>query len=298
MRLVVIGGPSGQVAGALAALDRPDFRVTALGRPLANLGEPESLAAALVANPSDAVVCVGAFTAVDLAESQPREAFRINAEGPGALAALCAARGIPLIHLSTDYVFDGAKHGPYVETDAPSPTGVYGRSKLAGERAVAAAGGAHVIVRTAWVYAATGKNFVRTMLRLARTRERVGVVNDQSGCPTYAAHIADAVARIATTLAAAPDAAHCGVFHLVGDGVCSWRDFAEAIFAGARARGGPSAAVDAITTAQYPTPARRPANSALACDKLARGYGISLPSWRAGLDQCLDLIAADDWRLD
>jgi|CXWL01.1.fsa_nt_gi dTDP-4-dehydrorhamnose reductase len=299
MRLLVIGGPNGQVAGALRALDRPDFCVTALGRPQADLSKPETLANALAVTMPDVVVCAGAFTAVDLAESQPENAHRINAEGAGALAALCAGRGVPLIHLSTDYVFDGAKETPYAETDAPDPTGAYGRSKLAGERAVAAAGGAYVIVRTAWVYAATGKNFVRTMLRLAKTHERIGVVDDQRGCPSYAGHIAEAVARIAQGLVQQPgDAAGYGVFHVTGAGICTWRGFAEAIFEGARARGGPHAAVEPLTTAQYPTPAHRPANSALACDKLAGVYGVRLPPWRAGLEQCLDLIAADGWRVE
>lgn len=297
MRLLVIGGVDGQVGRALSLLPPDGDEIVVRGAPEADLTQPETLAAQIDAMKPDAVACVGAYTAVDQAESDEARAFAINAEGPGALARFCAARGLPLIHVSTDYVFDGAKAGAWMESDEPAPINVYGSSKLEGERLIAAAGGRHVILRTSWVFADRGKNFVRTMLRLAATQDRLSVVDDQTGSPTYAPFIAQAVLDVARRMACDP-AAPSGVFHMTGAGTTSWRGFALAIFEGARGRGGPFAEVEAIATIDYPTPARRPLNSVLNSDRLARDYGVRLPHWREGLAQCLDAIARDGWPTD
>ncbi|MDZ4775709.1 MAG: dTDP-4-dehydrorhamnose reductase [Alphaproteobacteria bacterium] len=294
MTVLVIGGVGGMLAGALAAL--PD--VIAAGRPVADLADEGTLAATLDRHAPRAVICAGAFTDVDGAETAEVEAMHINADGPGALARLCATRGTPLVHVSTDYVFDGSKVAPWVETDFVAPLNAYGRSKLAGEAAVAAAGGRHAIVRASWVHAAHGKNFVRTMLRAARARTALRVVDDQHGAPTYAPHLAAALLKIADTLSSSTDDAHVGVFHAPPAGACTWRRFAEAIFEGSQARRGPYATVEPIATAEYPTPARRPANSVLDGAKLQGVYGIALPHWREGLDACLDALAADGWKVD
>jgi dTDP-4-dehydrorhamnose reductase len=238
------------------------------------------------------IVNAAAHTAVDQAEAEPELAERINGAGAGAIAAAAARLGVPVIQLSTDYVFDGAKPAPYVESDAVGPVGAYGRSKLAGERAVAAANPDHVILRTAWVYAPQGKNFVRTMLRLAASRPELSVVADQHGCPSYAPDIADAVIAVARRLRSEPDnPALRGVFHLSGTGHTDWASFAAAIFAASAHRGGPSAKVRRIATMDYPTPAKRPANSRLDCGKLKAAYGIAMPPWRDALARCMDELA-------
>lgn len=295
MRLLVTGR-DGQVARAVAergAVARID--VVALGRPTLDLLAPGGIADAIADARPDVVVNAAAYTAVDNAESEPDLAGRVNGEGAGAVALAAAQLGVPVLQLSTDYVFDGAANRPYREEDPTGPLGAYGRSKLDGERRVAAANPRHVILRTAWVYAPFGSNFVRTMLRLATTRDRVGVVADQRGCPTAALDIADAILAVATRIVAdgGLTPSLLGVFHMSGQGEASWADVAEAIFARAALRGGPSAAVDRITTAHYPTPARRPANSRLDGAKLAQAYGIVLPPWRVSLDACVDRLLAD-----
>ena len=297
MKILVVGGVDGQVASALAAIREPGLEIVVCGPPETDLTKPATLYAALTAVSPDVVICTGAYTAVDLAESNSELAQKINGEGPAILARACATAGIPIIHLSTDYVFSGDKASPYVETDATGPSGVYGRTKLSGEQGVIAAGGRHVILRISWVYDAHGKNFVRTMLRLAKTREEIGVVDDQHGRPTYAPDVADAlvaVARHLETDACSPS----GVFHMTGQGeVCTWRTFAETIFALSAEQGGPVARVKAISTAEYPTPASRPANSALDCARLASVYGVSLPPWRESVARCVKVIAAEGWHL-
>ena len=310
---IAVTGREGQVAQALAAVGSEEgVEVILVGRPDLDLAAPTSIFPALHAAKPDIVVSAAAYTAVDKAESEPDLAFAVNAAGAGAVAAAAARLGVPVIHLSTDYVFDGTGARPYREDDPTGPLGVYGRSKLDGERAVAAANPRHVILRTAWVYAPFGNNFVRTMLRLAGTREDVGVVADQRGCPTGALDIARAVIAVAKTLAAEPadatvaaeealsglafagsvlppDAAQdCfGVFHLTGQGEAVWADVAEAVFARSAALGGPTARVKRIATADYPTPAQRPANSRLDGGKLSRVYGITLPDWRVSVDDCV-----------
>lgn len=287
MRLLVVGS-RGQMARALAKHEG----VVALGRPTLDLERPETLAAALDAQAPDAVAIVGAYTAVDRAESEPDVAMRINAECPGAFAAACAERGVPVLYVSSDYVFDGEKSSAYIETDAVNPQTAYGRSKAEGERRVRAAQPHSAMVRTSWVFDAYGANFVRTMLRMAATRERIGVVHDQVGAPSYARHVAEGLVHVTRRLVEAPE--YAGVYHMTGAGRCSWAEFAEAIFAGAAVRGGPHAHVDRIATADFPTPARRPANSVLDCSKIAR-IGVALPHWQSGLDACLDEIAANGW---
>ncbi|TDK30000.1 dTDP-4-dehydrorhamnose reductase [Luteimonas terrae] len=235
------------------------------------------------------VVNAAAYTAVDQAESDADAAHAANASTPGAIARWCAANGVPLVHYSTDYVFDGAGTRPYRPEDPTAPLGVYGASKLAGEDAIRAAGGRHLIFRTAWVYAAHGQNFLRTMLRVGAERDVLRVVADQIGTPTPAALIADVTARV---LQQGTDAS--GTWHLTAAGETSWHGFAQAIFDDAVARGLISRAptVEAITTADYPTPAKRPAYSRLDTDSLQRDFGIELPQWRDALGDVLDTLAA------
>lgn len=269
-------------------------RVTALGRGDFDLADPASARAAVLGIRPTEVVNAAAYTAVDRAESEPAAAMALNATGPEAAAAAAAEIGAPFIHFSTDYVFDGSKGAPYVESDAPSPLGVYGASKLAGERAVAAANPSHVIIRTAWVCSPTGSNFLRTMLRLAGDRDELGVVDDQRGQPTFAADLAAAALRVIQRLEDAPPPGAYGVFHLAGAGETTWCGFARAIMEGSAARGGPSAHIRPITTADYPTPVRRPADSRLNCEHIQAVYGISPRPWRDALDACLDQISCID----
>jgi len=294
MKLVVTG-VSGQVAQSLADRAPPGVTVIALGRPAIDLADPAGIAPALARLDADVVVNAAAYTAVDKAESDRDAAFAVNATGAGAVAGAAQALGLPLIHLSTDYVFDGAKAGAYVETDQPCPTGVYGASKLAGEAAVLAAHPGAVIARTAWVYSAFGANFVKTMLRLAASRDELGVVADQIGNPTSAGDIADGLLQIAANLLARRgDRALAGVFHMTGHGEATWADLAEAVFAASAARGGPAALVRRITTAEYPTPARRPANSRLDCAHLAAVHGVRLPDWRGSVETVVGRLLAPE----
>jgi len=259
--------------------------IVPVGRPALDLvGERDGIIEAIGDGQPDVVVSAAAYTAVDKAESEPDLAFAINERGAGAVARAARMLGVPLVHLSTDYVFDGSKPSPYTEEDEPHPTGVYGASKLAGERAVAAETANSAILRTAWVYSPFGGNFVKTMLRLAGDREEVGVVADQHGNPTSALDIADGVLAVAANLLGSPDPALRGIFHMTAAGDATWADFAEAIFAASAACGGSTARVKRIATADYPTAARRPANSRLDCRKLERSHEISLPNWRSSTE--------------
>ncbi|MGE0742033.1 MAG: dTDP-4-dehydrorhamnose reductase [Hyphomonadaceae bacterium] len=288
MRIAVTGA-RGQVATALQSLKGID--VVAYARPDLDLAIPSTVAPILRAGSPDVIVNAAAYTAVDRAEQEASEAFAINEAGARAVAEAAAGLGVPLIHLSTDYVFDGAKPAPYVETDAPNPQSVYGASKYAGERAVMQAHARAVIVRASWVYAPHGNNFVRTMLRLAGERDAVRVVADQRGMPMAAPDIAEALARVARNLVDAPERGNLhGLFHLGGEGDTTWADFAEATFAGSAARGGPSARVERITTAEFGAPAPRPPNSRLDGAKLEAAHGVRLPHWRTSLDRVLDTI--------
>lgn len=281
-RLLVFGR-TGQVATEIGRLAGPDLAITALGRAEADLADPASCAAAVRGAEADAVINAAAYTAVDRAEQEEGLATIINGAAPGAMAQTAAERGIPFLHVSTDYVFDGAKDGAWTEDDRPAPLGAYGRSKLAGERAVADAGGSHVILRTAWVHAAHGTNFVRTMLRAGAARPRLTVVDDQRGGPTAAADIARTLVAIARALAGGRG--ESGVFHYCGAPATSWYGFAREIFARASWTAPPE--IVPIRTADWPTPAARPANSVLDCTKVRAAYGIGQPDWRASLDRIL-----------
>jgi len=277
---IAVTGTSGQVVSSLVARAGGHVDIVTLGRPGLDLADIASIEPAIRAARPDAVVSAAAYTAVDRAEGERDMAFAVNAAGAGEVARVAHEMLIPLIHLSTDYVFDGSKPAPYVESDPVAPLGVYGQSKLAGEQAVMAAHPGAVIARTAWVYSPYGANFVKTMLRLAQTRDEVGVVADQIGNPTSALDIADAVLDMAEAMATYPNAAPRGIFHMTGSGEGSWADLAEAVFAASAACGGPVAQVRRIATSDYPTPAARPANSRLDCGALAAAYGLRLPDWR------------------
>ena len=282
MKRIVVTGREGQVVRALLerGAENGAFEVMALGRPVLDLSRPEGIDAALRQARPDVIVSAAAYTAVDQAETDVAEAHAVNAEAPGRIAATAAALGVPVVQLSTDYVFDGRKTEPYLETDPTGPASVYGRTKLAGERAVAAATGNHVILRTAWVYSPFGRNFVKTMLRLAESRDRVDVVDDQVGNPTSALDIAAGILSVAASLLDSDAASLRGTFHMTGTGAASWADFATEIFAASARHGGRSAIVGRIPSSAFPTPVRRPANSRLDCGKLERTYGIRLGDWR------------------
>lgn len=275
--MILVFGKTGQVARALAS--RPD--VTALGRREADLTDPGGCVDAITRHAPDAVINAAAYTAVDLAETEGDLAEAINAAAPGAMAQACAAQGIPFVHLSTDYVFDGSANAPWRPGDTPSPINAYGRSKLSGEMAVKRAGGVHAILRTSWVFSDQGRNFVTTMLSLAQSREQLSIVADQIGGPTYATDIADACYKIAQSLQSAPHLA--GTYHFSGAPDVSWAEFAREIFRLA----GCSVTVNEIETSAYPTPARRPLNSRLDCTDLAR-FGLGRPDWKTGLQRVIE----------
>lgn len=288
---IAVTGKQGQVVSALVERGpQAGVGIIAVGRPEMDLTDPASIRRVLSEVKPDAIVSAAAYTAVDKAENEPELAFAVNAEGPAAIAAVAAELDIPVVHISTDYVFPGDKEGIYLETDATGPVSVYGKSKLAGEEAVAVATPNHAILRTAWVYSPFGANFVKTMLRLAETRDVVNIVADQHGTPTSALDIADAVIAIAKRLVSDPDPKLRGVFHLTGQGEATWADFAEAIFAVLQEKKGKAVTVGHVTTDQYPTPAKRPANSRLSTEKLARTYGIVLPHWRQSTQLVLDRL--------
>ena len=290
MRLAVTG-KNGQVVTALQALASAELEIVAIGRPELDLAQPETVLKALREVKPDAVVSAAAYTAVDKAESEPEIAFAVNRDGARAVAQAANELGIPVIHLSTDYVFDGTKDTAYVESDPTGPTSVYGRSKLEGERAVSEATDNYVVLRTAWVYSEYGNNFVKTMLRLGENRDQINVVADQFGCPTSANDIAAAIVAIARKLLDDSSISLRGVFHLSGTRETNWANFAKQIFAFSEENGGKSMIVNDITTAQYPTPARRPANSRLDCSKLEAVYGIRLPNWQTSTRAVVSALA-------
>jgi dTDP-4-dehydrorhamnose reductase len=294
---VLVAGGSGQVARALVdTAPASGVDLVALGRPGLDLTDPASIEAAVRSAAPSIVINAAAYTAVDQAETDEAGAHALNAEGAGLLAAAAARAGAPILHLSTDDVFAGDKPGPYAETDPTGPTGAYGRSKLAGEQAVAEANPRHAIFRTAWVYSPYGKNFARTMLRFAETREELSVVHDQIGNPTSAHDIARGLWQVALQVSADPAALVPGVYHMTASGEASWAEFAEEIFRVSAACGGPVARVRRITTAEYPTPTRRPANSRLDCSKLAREFGIILPQWQPSTQACIEqLVKVKGW---
>ncbi len=290
---ILVAGKSGQLARCLAQeARRRGSTLMNLGRPELDLGQPESVGRVVATHAPQAIVNAAAYTGVDKAETEPALAMAINRDGAGALAASAARLGVPFVHVSTDYVFDGRKAAPYREEDAPSPLGAYGHSKLAGEAEVRAACPAGVILRTSWVYSPFAPNFVITMLRLAATREKVQVVDDQHGAPTAAADLAAAILDLVEQLTAPRERNTGGIYHLAATGETTWYGFAGAIFGGWARRGHRVPMLEPITTAQYPTPAQRPANSRLDCSKAARVFGLRLPPWQSSLERCLDQLAS------
>lgn len=288
MREVLVTGGSGQLGTALTAHDWPDgWRAVAVTRDQLDLGDPAAIAAMVAGRPWAAVISGGAYTAVDKAESDLVTAWAVNALAPATLAQACAAADIPLVHVSTDYVFDGAKEARWLPDDPVGPLGVYGASKLGGELAVGTGCPRHAIVRTSWVVSAHGNNFVKTMLRVGAQRDTLTVVDDQHGAPTSARDLAAAVTTIAQRMAE-DRTAPTGIFHFSNAGETTWCGFARAIFAGAAVRGGPSPQVAPIATVDYPTPARRPANSLLDHAAIRDAYGIEPRDWQVALDDILD----------
>lgn len=294
---VLVTGANGQLGIELGRISWPQgWEVVALGRDALDLSDPAAIATLVEAGhngqPWAAVINGAAYTAVDKAESDQVTAWQVNALAPAAFGLACAKAGIPLVQVSTDYVFAGDKVGAWEVEDPMAPLGVYGASKLGGELAVRTSGARHAIVRTAWVVSAHGSNFVKTMLRVGAERGHLRVVGDQQGSPTGAADLAKALAAIAIRLVQDPQAAS-GTFHFSNAGAVSWAGFAAEIFRQSAERGGPTATVEPIATSDYPTPARRPANSLLSHEAIRSAYGITPRSWQAALGDILDeLIGA------
>lgn len=293
MRLIVTGR-DGQLARSLAERAAASgVEVVAVGRPELDLRRPDDWTRLFGALEPSVIVNAAAYTRVDDAENDP-EAMVVNGEAAGAVARAAAALGVPVVQISTDYVFDGTLERPWREDDPTTPVNAYGRSKRAGEQAVAEATADHAILRTSWVCSPFGRNFVRTMLALARSRDAVSVVGDQRGAPTSALDLADGVIAVARNLAERPVQPELrGVFHMTGGGEATWAEFASAIFAASAARGGPSAGVTAIPSSAYPTPARRPANSRLDCTRLRQVHGVALPDWRESLGTLVERCLAE-----
>jgi len=290
---ILVLGRTGQLA--LSLRERADAQGVPLrfiGRPEADLADPDSLRAAVARHRPDAIVNAAAYTQVDAAEDDPDSARLSNAAGPAALAEAAREFGARLIHVSTDYVFDGSGERPWAEDDRPSPQSVYGRTKLEGEEAIRAACPDHVIVRTAWVYSPFGANFVRTMLNLARTRPALRVVGDQIGNPTSALDLADGLLRVLGAWREEPGRGVGATYHLAGEGATDWSSFARAIFAVSAAEGGPTASVESITSAEWPARAARPRNSRLATDRFAATFGYRAPPWRESLPPVVRRILA------
>jgi dTDP-4-dehydrorhamnose reductase len=292
---ILVFGAGGQVGREFCRTPRPaSFDLIPLDRNTGDVTKPADVSAVIARERPDLIINLAAYTAVDRAESEPDAAWAVNCAGVAHIAAACGENGIPLVHLSTDYVFDGRKNEPYGEEDAVNPLSVYGRSKEAGERAVRAAAPYHVILRTAWVYGAYGTNFVKTMLRLGAERPVLRVVADQRGCPTAAADIATALIGISRQVESG--GADWGTFHFAAAGITSWHGFAEEIFALAQAFGawpkGSAPRIEPITTDQYPTAAQRPMNSVLDCSKI-KAFGISPPPWQSSLPAVIrELVGA------
>lgn len=293
-RVILVTGAGGQLGTELQRTSWPeDWDVVAVGRDALDLRDTAAIARTITAGhagkPFDGVINAAAYTEVDKAESESVAAWEINALAPAAFGEVCAGLGIPLVQVSTDYVFSGEKVGAWEVDDPVAPLGVYGASKLGGELAVRTSGARHVIVRTAWVVSAHGKNFVKTMLRLAKSRETLGVVDDQCGTPTSAADLADVLRTVLVQLVEDPEAP-AGTFHFSNAGTVTWAGFAEEIFRRSGWRGGVAANVVRVTTADYPTPARRPANSSLSHTAIINAYGIEPRPWQDALDDILDEI--------
>lgn len=292
-RPILVAGKSGQLARCLQELAvKESLPLVASGRPDFDLSGDSDVEDIIARLRPAAIINAAAYTMVDQAEAEPQAAYAVNREGAARLAAAAQSGDIPFVHISTDYVFDGAKRSPYNEEDRTAPLNVYGRSKYEGEVAVLAAHPHAVVIRTAWVYSPYGHNFVRTMLRLAATHPTVRVVNDQRGTPTSAADLAAAVLEIVRQLRTDCFGEKSGIYHLAGQGETTWHDFAEAIFANLVRRGQRAPKIHAITTEEYPTPASRPRNSSLDSSKAHRAFRVQLPPWQESVERCLDHIAA------
>ena len=291
----LVTGANGQLGFELQRALAPLGEVVACGRDACDLSNPTSIRAAVLAAKPDVIFSAGAYTAVDKAESEPDLARAVNATAPGILGEEAAKLGALVIHYSTDYVFDGLKSSAYCETDATNPLGVYGKTKLAGENALTASGADHLIFRTSWVFGAHGKNFIKTILRLASNRDELRIVADQFGAPTGAALLADTSTHIAARyLRDGREIFPFGLYHLAASGEISWHGFAQRIVAKAAAANSPLQAtperIHPIPAAEYPTPAARPANSRLDSSKFRSAFGLHLPDWTHGVDQVLDLL--------
>jgi dTDP-4-dehydrorhamnose reductase len=289
---ILLIGKVGQVGWELRRTLGPLADLTAIDFPEIDLCRPDSLRKWVREIHPAVVINAAAYTAVDKAEAEPELAQKINGEAPGILAEETNRLGALFVHYSTDYVFDGTKTDPYVETDVPAPTSAYGRSKLAGDGAIQAVAGAYLIFRLCWVYGARGQNFLLTIMRLAREREKLRVVRDQVGCPTWSRLIAETTTlALKQVLASGRSTDFSGVYHLAASGQASWHEFAAAIVDLMPAEQKTCSAVEAITTPEYPTPARRPAYSVLGCGKLEGTFGLRLTDWRRGLELVLDKAA-------
>ncbi len=286
---ILVTGGTGQLASSLVDCGGP--RIHRVGRPAFDFDRPQGIRALFAGISPAAVVNAAAWTAVDAAETDPEGAARANRDGPALLAELCRDAGIPLIHVSTDYVFDGDKGAPYVETDPTSPTGIYGRTKVEGEQAALAAWSRTIVLRTSWVYSATGKNFVRTMINAGLRNPTLKVVGDQCGAPTSADDLAAAIVDILAAIEAGGwNDSYGGIYHAAGTGETTWHGLAVAALEAAARHGRTMPEVIAIRTEDWPTPARRPADSRLDCDKLERVFGVRLPAWRRSLGVTVDRL--------
>lgn len=292
---ILVTGQNGQVARSLVerAAQAEDIAVAVAGRPEFDLVDPAAIERTIAATDADVVVSAAAYTQVDRAEDEPGLARAVNALGAEAVARSAAARGLPVIHLSTDYVFSGQGTRAYDEEHRPDPASVYGATKLEGEQRVAVANPRHVILRTAWVYSPFGRNFVRTMIRLAAERDEISVVADQWGNPTSALDIAEAILRVARRLNADDGAAY-GLYHFAGTGATSWSGLAEAVMTVLAREGWPYACIRPITTEQFPTRARRPANSRLSTRKFDAVFGWQAPDWQASMAGVVRRLVAEE----
>jgi dTDP-4-dehydrorhamnose reductase len=288
---IFVAGKSGQLGRCLSDIARRrNIRIVVAGRPDFDIGQPKSIDRALNAVAPQIIINAAAYTAVDKAEIELERCYLVNRDGARQLAAAAWRRNVPFIQISTDYVFDGQKSSPYREDDGTAPLGVYGRTKLEGEKAVLAAHPEALILRTSWVYSPFGSNFVKTMLRLAESRPLLRVVDDQRGCPTSAHDLAAALLDIVPQILEAGATRRAGIYHLSGTGQTTWHGFAAEILANVKRRGWRVPALEAITTADYPTLAQRPANSVLDCTKMERAFGIKLPTWSTSVADCINQL--------
>jgi dTDP-4-dehydrorhamnose reductase len=286
---ILLFGKIGQVGWELRRTLATMSQLVCVDYPDVDLTSPDSIRQWIESSAPDIIINAAAYTAVDNAETESTRAMKINGEAPGIMAVEAKKRGALLVHYSTDYVFDGSKTSPYAEEDAPNPLGAYGRTKLAGDQAIQQIGCEHLIFRLCWVYGARGSNFMLTMMRLAREREKLRVVQDQVGCPTWSRMIAETTAlALKGTIPPAKNGPRQGVYHLCSSGQTSWHGFASAIVELMPAEGRKCREVEGIGSSEYPTPTKRPPYSVMSCDKLARDFGLRLPDWRESLGQVLE----------